>query len=135
MSLLSIRTAIQTRLLAMPQTLTLSRENTQFTPPADAPYQSLVLLPQTPENPTFGNDYYREVGIARVYLYYPLSSGPGGAEAQAEKIRNWFPRGLTLQQDGLDIIIRRTPSISVGSVISNKYVKIVDINYFTSVFI
>lgn len=135
MSSLSIRTALQNRLLGMPLAIQTVFEGQEFSPSDGVPYQTVRLIPSAPLNPTFGNDYYREVGTFRVRLFYPSRSGPGAITSQAERIRDWFPRGLSLVSGDITTIIEGTPSISDSRLEDERMVVVVDIKYFASVFL
>lgn len=130
---LLIRQALETRLSVMPNGITTAIENVTFTPISGTPHQAAFLLPADPINSTLGDTYYRANGIFRIRLCYPVDTGTGGAALQAQRIRDWFYRGLSLQQGGLDVIIQRTPSIGVASVIADRYTLTVDIRYFASI--
>lgn len=133
MSILSVRKGLESRLAAMPDVLPTAPENFNYKPVSGQPYQATYLQPLEPENPTFGNGLYRERGFFRIRLMFPAEQGVGPSYAYAEKIRQWFPRGTTINSDGLDIIIRATPSVSAGSIVSDRYMTNVDIDYFLNV--
>lgn len=130
-----LRKGLQNWLLSMPDCLANTVfEGQRFNPTKDVAYQTVQILTQDPENPTFGSNFWREKGMMRVRLYYPDGQGPGPIILQAEKIRNRFPRGLTITEGGAEVHIQRTPSISTGVVVGDRYVVTVDIKYFVSVF-
>lgn len=137
MSLLDIRTALYSRVASMPDAipaLQTSKEGVRFEPTPDTPYQALTLIPAEPENPTFGDDYYRENGIFRIRLFYPSRKGLGEVTTQAQKIRSWFYRGLSLPSGDIEVHIQRTPSISEGRSTEDRIVQIVDVRYYVHVF-
>ena len=117
----------------MPSGLTTVPENTSYTPVADTPYQVAYLFPLNPENPTFGDKYYREEGIFRVMLMYPNKKGTGSIQIKAEAIKDYFYRSLTLTEGSVQVIIEKTPSVSSGKVIDDRYSVNVDIKYFCSI--
>ena len=96
-------------------------------------YQKLQLVPFRPENPTFGDNYYREVGEFQIFLCYPAREGTASALQKAQVIRDTFFRGSTLVQGGTEIIIQKTPFVDRGIVIEDRYVVPVIIEYFASV--
>lgn len=135
-SLFAITVALRTRLAAMPDNIASYFEGEgqpQFTNPS--PFQTVTLIPATPANPTLNSDYYREEGVLRIRLFYPNREGVGAILTQAERIREWFPRGTTVIHDNIKTIVRLTPSISGTSVINDKLSLVVDITYFTSVYV
>lgn len=134
MSTASIQIAFEKALVAMPMQIATAYENLAYKPIKGTPYQTANLVPSIPENPTFGDGYYRENGVYRLRLFFPKEVGTKDARIHAERLRDYFPRGMTLQQDGLDIIIQRTPYISPGLILDDRYSLVVDIRYFASVF-
>ncbi len=80
MSQKNIRKAFEDRLVEMPLGLGASKtafENVTFKPKVGEAYQRSVLAPITPENPTLGDGYFREVGFYQVVLSYPKGEGVG----------------------------------------------------------
>ena len=71
-------------------------ENVSFTPTTGKPYQRSALAVLAPENPTLGDDYYREVGFYQVVLSYPKGEGVGNITSMAELVKDYFKRGTTL---------------------------------------
>lgn len=135
MSLDLVRQVLETRLLAMPSGLVLAStafENMDIAPAIDAPFQQVTLLPAAPDNPVFGGGYV-EVGILQVSLFYPLHGGVKAAQAQAELIRAWFPRGLSLPKSGVTTIVERTPEIGPGAVPDNMFQLPVRVRWYATV--
>jgi Bacteriophage related domain of unknown function len=135
MSILDVRSALQNRLAAMPNGIVSAFEGVPYDPVAGTPYQTVTLIPGAPLNPSFGNDYYREIGILRIRLFYPSRQGVGAITVQAQRLRDWFYRGLTVSSGSIETIIQRTPSISSCTIVGDRLVQSVDIQYFASVFI
>lgn len=133
MSEVSIRAALEKRLNAMAPAIATALENVQFTPPAeDVPYQMVHLMRAEPENPEMGVTFSRSLGVFQVTLLYPRTKGPGVAEARAEAIKQWFPRGLTLTQGGVQVIIDRTPYVMPGFADGDRWAVPVRIQYFSN---
>lgn len=130
----AIRTALQNRLAALPSTIDTVREGERYDPKPDVPYQTVSLVRFDPLNPTYGDAYYREQGLLRVRLFYPDGKGSGAATRQAEAIREWFPRGSSYESDGIVTTITRTPAISTGAIVRDRYVLTVDIRFHASVY-
>lgn len=133
MSLNKVRKALERRLATVPGVIASVPEGTSYTPIVDVPYQEPMLMPGVPENPTFGDGYYRENGNLRVRLFFPNKKGIGAIIAYAESIREHFSRATTLVEDDIEVIIRRTPVISGTQKINDRITMTVDINYFASV--
>lgn len=109
-------------------------ENVNYTPPANGDaYASVWLLPGEPENPTFGDDFRREIGYIQVTLNYPINGGAGRAYNTAEGIRDAFPRGSSFTACDVTVHIARTPAIGPGSIADDRYLLPVRIRYFANI--
>lgn len=138
MSQKNIRKAFQNKLTSMPLGLGASKtafENTTFTPTVDVPYQRSVLAPITPENPTLGDGYFREVGFYQVVLSYPKGKGVGGITSMAELVQDYFKRGTTLVEGSDKIIVDRTPQISPVYINDNRAEITIRIRYYSEQFV
>lgn len=137
MSLSQIRAAFETELAGMSPALATAWENVVLSPKpaAGTPYQIAKLMPAEPENPTYGDGFYRERGYFQLNLCYPTKQNPGAGPsiARAELLRETFPRGKTLIAGGVTVIVERTPEIGVGFSDGDRYVVPVRIRYFANV--
>lgn len=118
----------------MPQGLGLSKtafENITFTPVLNQPHQLSRLVPLPVENPTFGDNYNREIGFYQVVLSYPKGSGVGDITAMADKVKDYFKRGTTLVEGSDKIIIDRTPEISSVYINDNRAEITIRIRYYS----
>lgn len=129
MAILTIKKALEKHLAAMTPALSTAYEGLSFTPVAGTPYQRCYVIPRRPENPTFGDSYYREVGEFQIFLAYPSNKGSGEVLARAELVQQHFARGTTLTEGGLDINILRTPQISGSTVAGDRIIAPVIIQY------
>lgn len=129
MSLQSIKTALETRLKAMPNALPTQWENVAFTPPAGA-YQRADLLPATPENPELFGNVYRELGTFQVTLLYPIDGGGGVVYGMAEAVRDWFARGTSLESGNVTVVVGYTPAIGPKFVDQDRFVLPVSVRYW-----
>ena len=130
----NVRKAFEKYLVVMPQGLGLSKtafENTTFTPVLNQPYQLSRLVPLPVENPTFGDNYNREVGFYQVVLSYPKGNGVGNITAMADKVKDYFKRGTTLIEGSDKIIIDRTPEISQVYINDNRAEITIRIRYYS----
>ena len=130
----NIRKAFEKYLVVMPQGLGLSKtafENTTFTPVLNQPYQLSRLVPLPVENPTFGDNYNREVGFYQVVLSYPKGNGVGSISTMADKVKDYFKRGTTLIEGSDKIIIDRTPEISQVYINDNRAEITIRIRYYS----
>lgn len=134
MSIAKVRAALETRLGTLTPALPTAFENAAFTPVAGTPYQRVFLLPATPDNEVLGCDYYREIGILQVSLYYPVNGGPGTAQARAQLLRTHFKRGTTMTSGGVTTTVSATPAIAPAFVDGDRYVIPVSIRYRAEIF-
>ena len=89
----NIRRAFEKSLVAIPQGLGAANtayENTTFTPKADFPHQLSRLVPLPVENPTFGDNYNREIGFYQIVLSYPKGKGVGTLATMADMVKDYF---------------------------------------------
>ena len=134
----NLRKAFEKYLVVMPQGLGLSKtafENTTFTPVLNQPYQLSRLVPLPVENPTFGDNYNREVGFYQVVLSYPKGNGVGSISTMADKVKDYFKRGTTLIEGSDKIIIDRTPEISQVYINDNRAEITIRIRYYSEQFV
>ena len=111
----NLRKAFEQYLLLLPNGLGATRiafENVTFNPVLTEPYQLTRLVPLPVENPTYGDNYHREVGFYQIVLSYPKGSGVGSISLMADKIKDYFKRGTTLVEATDKIVVDRTPEIS-----------------------
>ena len=110
-------------------------ENVPYSPQTGTPWQRVNLLPAQTENPTFGEDFRRPIGLLQVTLFYPLNMGAGAAETRAEAIHNAFKRGTTLIDGTLRVLIERSPYNGPGFVLEGSWYALpVSIPYMGDVF-
>lgn len=138
MSVLKVRAAIEAAIATMTPKLAIAWENSDFVPQPSTPYQRINLLPAPPDNPTFGDGYYREIGIMQITLSYPnaLNSkgGTGPLSARADLIRNVFFRGASFVQDDVTVIVQRTPWVGAGRPDGDRFEIPIRITYFANVY-
>jgi hypothetical protein len=133
MSELAISAALETRLAAITPAIQTAWENVEFTPIGGANYQQAFVLFAKPENPTFGDDFYRQRGFLQVALRYNLNQGKQAAYQRAELVRTWFNRGLTLTAYGFDVTVEETPQVVGGQVEDDRFVVIVKVPFYCNI--
>jgi hypothetical protein len=134
MSLLKISAAFEKKLKALDTNFPTALENLPYTPVTGTAYQRIRVLPATPENPTVGSNYHREVGFCEIVLFYPINAGRGAAQTKAEAIKNHFPRNLSLTEDSQVIKIDRTPTLNVPVQVDDRYCIPITISYYSEIF-
>lgn len=133
----NIRKAFEKHLKAMPdglgETFT-AFENASFTPTTGKPYQLSRLVPLPVENPTYGDNYNREVGFYQVVLSYPKGEGVGKLATMADKIKDYFKRGTTLVQGSDKVIVDRSAEISPVYINDTRVEITIRIRYYSEQF-
>jgi hypothetical protein len=117
-SLQAIRNILNSRLSSSFPTLSIAWENTNFTPPTNAPHVRVSFLPSETRpaaNHASAMDF--ESGIYQLDLYVPQNTGTANADATAREIRRQFKRGLALfDVNNIQVMIQGTPSVSDGRI-------------------
>jgi hypothetical protein len=132
MSILNIRTALETALAAMSPPLDTAWENVRFTPVSGVPFQEVFLLLSRPENTEIGPRAAQR-GVFQITLNYPLQSGPIAAATRAELIRTTFYRTRSLVAGSTTVNIDKTPDIRAGLRDGDRYTMIVEIRFYAAI--
>lgn len=111
MSISVIRKLLETQLNSVSTGFATAYENVPMKPVAGTPYQRVHLLPARPENPTMGDGFRRDQGILQVLLSFPVNAGPHDVQARAETVLAGFPRGLSMTEGTLRVLIDSSPYI------------------------
>lgn len=131
---IAISKALEVRLAEIAPAIETAWENDGYKPVTGVPYQQVNVLFAEPENPTMGDDFWRQRGFLQVQLRYPLNVGKLDAGLRAGLIRDHFKRGLSLVADGITTIVEKTPEISGGSPDDGRYVVNVRVRFFANIF-
>lgn len=116
MSLVIIRQQLEVAVAALTPAIDTELENgPTYTPTVGRPYQRVNLLFGTPQNPTLGDNFYREIGFVQITLCYPQGKGSGDADARAQLIRNAFPQGRSFVAGKVTTIISGTMAKAPGA--------------------
>lgn len=121
MSLQNAKKAFEKYLNALTPSIETAYEAVSFNPTSGVPYQYVQLTPWKPQNPTLGDQYFRDTGEFQIFLCYPTGKGTGEVLARAELVRLHFKRGTTLTEGVSKILITDTPKIA-GSIIAQDRV-------------
>lgn len=130
---LSIAKALEVRLAALAPELPTSWENSNFVPETGVAYQAATVLFAEPENPTLGDDFYRQRGYLQVQLRYPANTGKALAFQRAGLLQSWFKRGLTLEVEDLAVVIEKTPEVTNGANYKDRYIVNVRVRFFANI--
>ncbi|HEX5539899.1 MAG TPA: DUF4128 domain-containing protein [Methylophilaceae bacterium] len=128
------RKAFEKRLALMSPPLATAYENVKYVPVNGTPYQKVNLLPGQPENPTLGDDYYREIGVFQITLRYPIETGPAAAEERAEAVIQHFKRSTSMTESGQTVQVIRTPAKAPAFIDVDRYCIPISIYYRTEIF-
>lgn len=131
--MITIRSILETALQSVDPTMQTAYENVSFKPTVGVPYQAPFIITARPQNPTIGDNFYREVGYMQVNIYYPLGEGSLAITTKAEQIRNTFKRGATFTKNGITVVITGTPELRFVTE-KDSYVAILKIYFFSDIF-
>ena len=131
--LLDIRKAFEKSLKALDPSFSTAYENTSFEPVKGQPYQSVRLIPNTPENPTYGDLFRRETGTFQIFLCFDSHSGTGAVLEKAGQIQDFYFRGKTLNEGTTEVVILGTPKIAGAITLDDRYVVPVLIEYYSNI--
>lgn len=134
MSVVIIRSILETALDAITPSIATAFENVSYQPPsATIPYQIAWVIFATPDNPETGAGY-RELGFMQVTLQYPLQAGTSAAAARAILIRETFKKNTSLSNSGVVVTINKTPAIGNGVVDTDRWAVPVKIPFHANFF-
>lgn len=106
-------------------------EDMDFQPTPGRPYEEVLVLFARPDNPTFGDGYFRERGILKVVLRYPSKTGKKNSGDRIEVFRTVFKRGTTLVNGPSKVIIDKTPEIGHGFNLHDRWVIPITIPWYS----
>jgi hypothetical protein len=130
MSIIKVRSALETAVNAMTPSLATAWENTPYTPVTGTPYQWVSILFAEPDNTEIGRQY-KEQGYMQIKLLYPVGTGSNAANTRADLIRTTFYRGSSFFNGGVTVIVKNTPSIVNGYNEDDRYCLTVKVPFFT----
>lgn len=133
-TLTNIKKAFEKRLALITPSIATAYEAVSFTPVAEVPYQRVQLVPRNPDNPTMGDNYYREVGEFQIFLCYPTNKGTGEVLTRAQLVRSYFERGTTLVEGSTEVNIIVTPQIAGTATVGDRVIVPVIVSYSAGVF-
>jgi hypothetical protein len=124
MSIVAIRSALESALDGMTPALATAWENMPFTPITGTPYQRAYLMDAPPDNREFGASF-QERGYFHLNLYYPQGNGTRDTGIRVDLIREYFKRGRSFG----DVRIIATPTKKASFNDGDRFVTTVQI-YF-----
>jgi hypothetical protein len=134
MSMLVIRQQLETAIAAAAagQIVTVF-ENVFYEPIKDTAFQRVDIMLATPENPSIGDNFYREKGFVQFTLYYPLAVGVGDGAAWAQALRTAFPRGRSFVTGKVTTVISETLASLPAIVVGDRFVMPLRMPFFANV--
>ena len=121
MSDLLIQAALEARLATLSPAISTAYENGTFKPVSGVAYQRVNFLPNTPDDPTMGRKLTQFRGLFQVTVCYPLGTGRGAAQTQAQAVRDHFAPNQTLTYSTVNVQITETSRIAGGFVDGDRY--------------
>lgn len=132
-TLLNITKGFNKRLASISPSIEIAYEAVSFTPVAGVPYQRVQLIPARPQNPTLGQNYYREKGTYQILLCYPGNLGTTDILDRAELTRSFFKQGTSFTEAGTTVIVVGTPYVGGANIVQDRLVLPIIINYTAEV--
>ena len=120
-SIIDTKRAIERLLTNTFSTLKIAYEGVDFKAPNDQLYLAVNFRVNSPDDPTFGREYYRENITCTVLVVDTINKGTSGAYTIAGQVRDLLDKGNTFIEGTTRIHVLRTPQVA-GSAITNQRV-------------
>ena len=120
-AILNIKKAAERRLATAFPATQIAYENVKFDPPASMYFRTQFLV-SPPDDPVIGDAYYRERLQFQIFVVDKVNAGTANAYSVAEQIRAVFSKATTMQEQGTNIYVLRTPQVSGSIVASDRMV-------------
>jgi hypothetical protein len=133
MSIIKIRSALESAVSGMTPAINTVFENTPFNPEADTNYQRVAIVFASPNNQEYGRNY-QEQGILNIGLYYNKHVGPNESDQRVELIRSIFYRGASFSNGGVVTTINSTPEALPGYNDGEYFVRPVRVNFYSNLY-
>lgn len=131
MSIDKIQAALETAANSMVPPLPTAWRNVGFEPNEGVPWQRITFLMGSPDHPGI-NSAYREKGIMRFSLFYPLRTGSSMARKRVDLIRSVFKRDTSFLKDEVCVVVDKAPEIADESV-TDWFSLVVDVRFRSDV--
>jgi len=132
MSVQKIRAALETTVNSMTPALPTAWQNDSFSPANGVAWQRVSVLTGRPENQVMDASY-KENGILRFSLFYPLRIGSALASQRIDLIRSVFPRDTKLVKDNVTVTTVGTPEKASEQVETDWYSVVIDIRFYSEI--
>ena len=128
MSIVAIRTAIETALNTIVPSIQTAYENDRFTPTVGLPYQYVSFPGFFPDTPEVTRSH-RLIGFCQIDLFYPLLTGTNLINERAELIKAKFKKASSFVSGGVTVNIMDTPEVLNGRNEGDRWKVSVRIDY------
>ena len=132
MSIEKIRAALEVAVDGITPVLPTAWQNDSFDPIKGVAWQRVTILTGRPENQVMDTSF-KENGVLRISLFYPLRIGSALASQRIDLIRSVFPRETRLTSDGVTVVTVGTPEKVSERVDDGWFSSIVDVRFYSEI--
>ena len=132
MSIEKIRAALEIAVDGITPVLPTAWQNDSFDPIKGVAWQRVTILTGRPENQVTDASY-KENGILRISLFYPLRIGSALASQRIDLIRSVFPRDTKLVKDNVTVTTVGTPEKTSEQVETDWHSVVIDIRFYSEI--
>jgi uncharacterized protein DUF4128 len=127
-----MRAALETAVDGIIPVLPTAWQNDSFDPIKGVAWQRVTILTGRPENQVMDTSF-KENGVLRISLFYPLRIGSALASQRIDLIRSVFPRDTKLVKDNVTVTTVGTPEKTSEQVETDWYSVVIDIRFFSEI--
>jgi len=131
-SIEKIRAALEVAVDGITPVLPTAWQNDSFDPIKGVAWQRVTILTGRPENQVMDTSF-KENGVLRISLFYPLRIGSALASQRIDLIRSVFPRETRLTSDGVTVVTVGTPEKVSERVDDGWFSSIVDVRFYSEI--
>lgn len=132
MSIEKIRAALEIAMNGITPALPTAWQNDSFDPIKGVAWQRVTILTGRPENQVMDTSY-KENGVLRISLFYPLRIGSALVSQRIDLIRSVFPRDTKLVKDNVIVTTVGTPEKGTEQVETDWYSVVIDIRFYSEI--
>lgn len=120
--LLDAKKALEKRLADAFPTTRIAWEGVSFNAPSKELYLACQMVVGTPDEPTIGDLYYREVVNWQVFVMDVSNKGTSNALAVAQQVRDLYTKGTTITEGTTNLHITRVPMIAGADITGGRVI-------------
>ena len=132
--LLDAKKALEKRLAAAFPTTKIAWEGVSFKAPSNELYLACQMVVGTPDEPTIGDLYYREVVNFQVFVMDVNNKGTANALQVAQQVRDLYAKGTSLVEGTTNLHITRVPMIPGADSVDGRIIVPVLIDVWVEVY-